>query len=208
MKLYQAALSPNCLRVRAVANELEIETDTIDVDFRDPDSVPTELPALNPNAKVPVLVDGNFVLWESRAISRYLASCRPDRQLYPASAQTRATVDQWSFWQAVHLGPPMQRVAFERVVKAKLGLGPADDRVVKKNDEEVDRFLDVLEDGLGSKDWIAGKLSVADFALASTFVYRERAGIALGARPRVAAWIARIEDRPAWQRAVEPLVSW
>ena len=61
----------------------------------------------NPNTKVPVLVDGDFVLWESRAIIAYLAT--GPRRLYPADPSGAPIVDQWSYWQAIHLGPAMQR---------------------------------------------------------------------------------------------------
>ena len=52
-----------------------------------------------------MLVDGDFVLWESRAINAYLASLKPEAGLYPAEPKARAIIDQWSYWQAVHLGP-------------------------------------------------------------------------------------------------------
>ncbi|WP_144156712.1 glutathione S-transferase family protein [Paraburkholderia sp. BCC1885] len=61
--------------------------------------------ALNPNAMVPVIKDGDFVLWESNSIIRYLASRYSDRaaQLYPTEPQTRARIDQWIDWQAAEL---------------------------------------------------------------------------------------------------------
>ena len=125
MKLYNADLSPNALRVRAVANELGIELELVDVNLRDAkEKVETLLP-WNPNTKVPVLVDGDFVLWESRAIIAYLASLRPEAGLYPADPKRRGIIDQWSYWGAIHLGPALQRVSFERFIKAKLRHGRA-----------------------------------------------------------------------------------
>jgi glutathione S-transferase len=59
--------------------------------------------ALNPNAMVPVLVDGDFVLWESNAICRYLASAYGGGALLPAEPQRRAVVEQWMDWQATEL---------------------------------------------------------------------------------------------------------
>lgn len=67
MKLYNAALSPNALRVRAVAKELGIELEIIDVDLRKGENKTASYLAMNPNGKVPVLVDDDLVLWESRA---------------------------------------------------------------------------------------------------------------------------------------------
>ena len=62
-----------------------------------------EFRALNPNAMVPVLIDGDFVLWESNSICRYLANIAPAQGLLPASPRARATVEQWMDWQATEL---------------------------------------------------------------------------------------------------------
>ena len=59
--------------------------------------------ALNPNAMVPVLIDGDFVLWESNSIIRYLANRQGDEALYPSEVRARARVDQWLDWQASDL---------------------------------------------------------------------------------------------------------
>ncbi|WP_373030715.1 glutathione S-transferase family protein, partial [Sulfitobacter sp.] len=95
MKLYNANFSPNALRVRAVALELGIDLEIIEVDIRGGDNRSVEFLSMNPNAKVPVLADGDFVIWESRAINSYLASKKPERGLYPDDPKARATVDQW-----------------------------------------------------------------------------------------------------------------
>jgi len=58
--------------------------------------------ALNPNAMVPVIKDGDFVLWESNSILRYLANQYHGQHLYPAEPRVRARVDQWMDWQATH----------------------------------------------------------------------------------------------------------
>jgi glutathione S-transferase len=207
MKLHNSNFSPNALRVRAVAAELGIPLDIIEVDFRKGDNKTASYLAINPNGKVPVLVDGDFVLWESRAINAYLASFRPEHGLYPDDTKKRAIVDQWSYWQATHLGPAMQRVAFERVMKSKFGMGEPDKNTIASGLKEIDQFLPVLDANLKGKEWVAGKLSIADFAVGSTFVYRVPAGISLNKTPHVSAWIDRLEARPSWQSAVAPLLA-
>ena len=62
-----------------------------------------EFLALNPNAMVPVIRDGDFTLWESNSIIRYLATGYGDGSLYPAEARARARVDQWMDWQSSDL---------------------------------------------------------------------------------------------------------
>jgi len=205
VKLYNANFSPNALRVRAVANELGIELEIVEVDIRKGDNRAEDFLARNPNAKVPVLQDGDFVLWESRAICAWLAGLKPEAGLYPADLKARAIVDQWAWWQAIHLGPAMQKLSFEVVLKEKFGMGDPDPVVVEAERKATDQFLTVLEGGLEGRDWIAGNLSLADFYLATTFMYREPAGISLANLPNVAGWIARLEARESWQKAVAPL---
>ena len=205
MRLYNAGLSPNALRVRAVADELGIELELVEVNLRDAAAKRDMLQGLNPNLKVPVLIDGDFVLWESRAITAYLATLKPEAGLYPAEPRRRAIVDQWSYWHAVHLGPPMQRVNFERFMKGRFGMGAPDERAIEPQLKDLAQFLPVLDQGLAGKEWVAGELSLADFGLATTFPYRDVVGISLDRLPNVVRWIARLEARPSWQAAVAPI---
>ena len=207
MKLYNANFSPNALRVRAVANELGIELEVIEVDLRAGENRTDTYLAMNPNAKVPVLVDGDFTIWESRAINSYLAGLRPEHGLYPDDPKARALVDQWSYWQTVHLGPAMQRVAFERFMKQKFGMGEPDRSAIDAELKNVDQFLRVFEQHMPDREWVAGQLSVADFALASTFMFRKQANISLDEMPGVSAWIARLEARDSWRAAVAPMMA-
>jgi glutathione S-transferase len=114
-------------------------------------------------------------------------------------------MEQWAWWQAIHLGPAMQKLSFELFLKEKFGMGEPDAAVIEAERKATDQFLDVLEQGLAGQDWIVGNLSLADFYLATTFMYRSQAGIALDARPAVAAWIERLEARESWQKAMAPL---
>jgi glutathione S-transferase len=207
MKLFNADLSSNALRVRAVANELGVDLEYVGIDLRKRENRSESFLAMNPNGKVPVLVDGDFVLWESRAIAAYLATLNPGGNLYPADPKKRALIDQWSYWHAIHLGPAMQRVVFETLLKSRLGMGPADEKAVESGYREIALFMPVLEGNLIGKDWVAGDLSIADFAMAATFVFCGPAAISLDESPNVSAWITRMESRPSWQKAVAPVLA-
>ena len=203
MKLYNTDASPNCFRVRAVIYELGLDVELIDVDLSGKVPRSVELLAASPGGKVPALVDDDgFALFESRAINAYLASKRPERELDPAEPRRRALVDQWSYWQAIHLGPAMQAVSFERVLKAKFNMGPPDEAAATAKLAEVTRLLPVLDRGLAGKDWLVGTLTLADIAVASTFPLRRPSGISLEAAPNVQRWIERVEALPSWQRAL------
>jgi glutathione S-transferase len=202
MKLLDAGLSPNALRARAVIFELGLAVEIEAVNLADPAAKAAALLPVNPNTKVPVLVDGDFVLWESRAIIAYLAAGSP---LYPADPKRRAIIDQWSYWGAVHLGPALQGVSFERFMKPRFGLGTPNEAAITSQLAELARFLPVLDGALAGNDWVAGDLSIADFAIAATLVYRGPAGIDCSAAPGLLAWLERIEARPSWQKAAAPV---
>ena len=121
MKLYNSPGSPNALRARAAVHALGLDVEIVNVDIAKGENRTPEFLAINPNGKVPALVDGDLHLWESRAINAYLTTKVAGQTLYPADPVRRAIVDQWSYWQAIHLGPSMQKVAFERVMKKAFG---------------------------------------------------------------------------------------
>jgi glutathione S-transferase len=205
MKLYSSPGSPNALRARAVAFELGLAPEIINVNIGAGENRLPEYLKLNPNGKVPTLVDGDVVIWESRAINAYLASVRPARGLDPADPAKRAMIDQWSYWQAIHLGPAMQRVHFERVQKQGFGRGDPDEASIAAELKQIAELLGILDQALEGKQWIIGGISIADFALATTFMLRKSAKLGVEAFPNVTAWIDRLELRPSWQRAV---ASW
>ncbi|MEO8884199.1 MAG: glutathione S-transferase family protein [Devosia sp.] len=207
MKLYNSNLSPNALRTRAVIFELDLDPEIVNIDISKGENRTPEYLKLNPNGKVPTLVDGKVVIWESRAINAYLAALNPGHDLNPAGPARRAAVDQWSYWQAIHLGPAMQKIAFERVQKKLYGRGEPDEGAIAGELKTVGELLSILDAALAGKDWIAGTLSLADFAIATTFMFRRPAQLGVEAHANAAAWIERLEARPSWVKAVAPLLE-
>lgn len=120
--------------------------------------------ALNPNAMVPVLIDGDFVLWESNTILRYLANRHGNGALYPRDAMARARVDQWLDWQASDLNR-----AWSHAFMALVRRSPehADARQVQRSLEDWHRFMRVLDGQLVDTDaYVAGgDFSLADIAI-------------------------------------------
>jgi len=201
MKLYDFAFSPNCRKVRAVAYELEIAFEPIAVSLVKGSQRAPEFLALNRNGRVPVLVDGDLVLWESTAIMRYFSNLRSGK-LVPKTARGQAELDRWLSWQLAHLGPVMSAVALERVVKPVTGQGAANEAVVAKGAADFAQLSRILEAGLGEREYLAGELSVADFALASHYSLAAMCGLELSEFPRIAAWLSRMVERPSMRRAL------
>jgi glutathione S-transferase len=121
VRLYHFPTSPNCLKVRAVAFEIGVALELDTVNILNGESRSATFRALNPNGLVPVLVDGDFVLWESNAILTYLASRHGSPALISTAARRRADIDRWLYWESAHMGPAIAKVAFERFVKPMFG---------------------------------------------------------------------------------------
>jgi glutathione S-transferase len=201
MKLYDFAFSPNCRKVRAVAYELGIEFESIHVDLVNGAAKAPAFLAMNPNGRVPVLVDDDMILWESTAIMRYL-SANNGSGLVPGSLRGQAEVDRWLAWQLAHLGPAMSKVAFERIVKKLTGQGAPDEAAIATGSADFAKLSTLLDGALEGRDYLAGTLSLADFALAAHYSLAPVCGLPLAAFPRVNAWLARVLGRDSMKRAL------
>lgn len=199
MKLYEFPFSSNCRKVRAVAEELGIPLEYVRVDLPSGASRTPAFLSRNPNGRVPVLVDGDFVLWESTAIIRYLAS---GSWLLPAERQAAAEVDRWIAWQLAHLAPALSRVGFEKIIKRLTGRGDPDPVVVAAASAEFESLTAILDASLAGREYVAGPLTLADFALAAHYSLVPACGLDVRGHGRVAAWLERMLARPSMRRAL------
>jgi glutathione S-transferase len=119
-----------------------------------------EFRALNPNAMVPVLVDGDFVLWESNAICRYLASAHGGGALLPADPPSRARIEQWMDWQATELNNAW-RYPFSALVRHSPD--HQDPRAIAAGVAAWNRHMAILDDRLAAT---GAHAAGADFTLA------------------------------------------
>ncbi|WP_420993983.1 glutathione S-transferase family protein [Cupriavidus sp. 30B13] len=163
---------------------------------------PTDTPAflaLNPNAMVPVIDDGGFVLWESNAILRYLAAQYGGAAIYPAAARERARIDQWLDWQACELNPAW-RYAFMGLVRQS----PAhqDAAQIAASAAAWARCMGILERQLAATGGHAAGagFSLADIALGLSVNRWYATPLAHPDYPAVAAYFARLRDRAGFAR--------
>src|SRR5271166_2155265 len=193
MKLYHNPLSPNVRRVRLTAAVLGLELEEKKLDFAKGEHKNPEYLALNANGAVPTLVDGDFVLTESRAIMQYLASRKPESGLLPRDEAARADVTRWQFWDAAHFSPQLATLAFEKALKAMLGLGEPDLGKIQEALTNIRRFAAVLNKRLEGKQYIVGSaLTLADLTIASSLMYARQVEAPLAEFPNVERWFARI----------------
>jgi|SRR5580700_4499334 glutathione S-transferase len=202
MRLYHNPISPNVRRVRLTAAVLGLELEEKMLDFARGEHKNPEYLALNPNGAVPTLVDGDFVLTESRAIMQYLASKKPESGLLPRDEAARADVTRWQFWDAAHFSPHIGSIAFERLIKAMMGLGDPDTRKIEEALAGFRRFGAVLDKRLDGKSYVVGnQLTLADLTLASSLMYAKQAEIPVAELPHVQAWFSRISALDAWKKS-------
>lgn len=96
--LYDMKDSPHARKVRLLAAELEIPLELVACDPRVGETRTPDYLAMNPNGRIPTLVEDDFALWESPAILKYLAAKGPERGLGGTDAAQQALIDQWLFW--------------------------------------------------------------------------------------------------------------
>ena len=166
MKLYTNLFSPNARKVHAVANALGIELETQTVDLRGGEQRTPEYLALNPNGKVPTLVDGDTVLWESNAIMCYLAG-KGDTELWPKSAK-RYDILRWMFWESNHLTNALNRLFGQKFFNRD----NPDQNVIESATKSFRKYATVLDANLADNQYVTGDtLTLADFAIGVCFGY-------------------------------------
>ncbi len=203
MKLHHNKLSSSSRRVMITARLLGLSFDEQIVDLRDAVSR-AALTKINPNTKVPVLEDGDFVLWESIAIMQYLCDQTPGQTLYPTQPRARAEVNRWLSWGQAHWGPAIGGLGWENVwKKLAAGLEP-DPEQVKRHETFFNQFAAVLDGHLANRAFIVGDaLTLADIAIATPLMMTRPARLPVRPFTQIGTWFSRIQELPAWQ-ATEP----
>ena len=202
MKLYQFPFSPNCQKVIALAHEVGVPLELATVELFQGGARTPAMRAKNPNGRLPILEDGDFVLWESTAMLAYIAAKAGRTDLAPTTPRERAEVDRWTSWHGAHFGPAIRKVAFERIVKKLVGQGAADEAVVKTGVAEFAATASVLEQSLGAKEYLCGRLTIADFDLAPFAALGADCGLDLGPYPKAKAWLGRMIARDSMKKTL------
>ena len=186
-------------RVLALAKHLGVEAEFVEVDLMAGGLKAPDYAALNPNMKAPTLVDGELVLWESSAIMAHLC-IKAGSDMWPArNPAEQVEVLRWLSWSDGHWSPEVAYFYFEHVVKATFGMGPADRESLKARVPSLIRFAKVLEGHLAGREYVAcGRLTIADFQLASMATYWRESEMPFEALPNIVRWIDGLKRIPAW----------
>ncbi len=200
MKLYGVAQS-RAARCLWMLEELGIDYEHIQTSFQTDSKTPEFLEKINPNGKIPALVDGDLVLWESMAINLYLAR-KYDGGLLPKSADDQALAVQWSFWVMTEIEKSLLEYLFHSVI---LPEDQRDAAVPPAAAEQLAAPLAVLDGALEGRDHLVGdRFSVADLNVASVLSWALLAGVDFSTFPNVARWLGACTSRPAAKAAMKP----
>jgi glutathione S-transferase len=197
MKLYYAeTLSPR--KACAVAIHLGSPVEFVRVNLGKGEHKLPAFLAINPNGKVPVLEDGATKLWEADAIMCYLARAAGS-DLWP-NDERQVEVMRWLSWSAYHFTRHAGTLYFQHIIKPNfLGSAP-DPQVVEEATGFFRQFAQVLNEHLRGRKFLVGDaLTIADFSVAVTLPYAEKAKIPVACFPEIERWHARLEELPAWR---------
>lgn len=194
IQLYDFAPSPNCQRVKVVLAEKKLPFETIPVDLKAGEQKKPDFLKLNPYGKVPVIIDGATVLYESLIINEYLEEKYPEPPLMPSDLAKRAKVRILIDYGINHTDPSYQKIRQELMKDEK----ERNKETLESAKKDLRNLLQRLERELGDQPYFAGDFSLLDAALVPRCVRMEGFGVLPDpGLPKLSAWLKRIKERPS-----------
>ena len=194
-------LSPSSLKLRVALAEVDAVYEYLPVDIGKGEQLAPEFLALNPHGKIPLLVEGDFVLPESDAILFYIAERYPQPRLLGTTPRERARTLQWCNFAATALYTGYFEIYLHTQAAAPDKRLPS---VAEAGRKRFDRALAVLDRVLTERTFLVDDFSIADIACASVLrAARDRVPYVADAHAAIEAWYARVTSRPGWKAALQ-----
>jgi glutathione S-transferase len=195
MKLYGTKTS-RAMRSIWAAEEVGVDYEWIPTSFLKESKTPEYL-ALNPNGRIPALVDGDLVLFESMAINLYLAKTYGGK-LYPSDSHDEARALQWTIWGMTELEPHLIPMLLHKLFLPEDQRDPA---IVAKTEAEIERPLAVLDAHLADREYLlGGDFSIADLNVAGALATAHVAEFDISKHENATRWMSRCTGRPSFAR--------
>ena len=194
IKLYDFPSSPNCQRVKVVLAEKKLPFETVPVDLRKGDQKKPDFLKLNPYGKVPTVIDGATVLYESCIINEYLDEKYPDPALMPKDTAKKANIRILIDYGMSHLDSPYQKLRQELMKDEK----ERSQETIDKAKQDLKNLLQRFERAIGDQPYLAGDFSLVDADLIPRFLRLEGFGVLPDpSLPRLGAYLKRMKERPS-----------
>lgn len=195
IELYTAA-TPNGHKISIALEELGLPYEVHALSFDRQEQKAPEFLRINPNGRIPAIVDDGFAVFESGAILLYLAE--KTGQLLPSDPKGRSLAIQWLMFQMGGVGPMQgQANVFLRYFPEKL------QGAIDRYQHETRRLYEVLDRRLGEAEYLAGDYSIADIATYPWVRIHDWAGVAIDGLEHLQRWMDAIAVRPAVQRGLQ-----
>ncbi|PIN18084.1 Glutathione S-transferase [Handroanthus impetiginosus] len=209
IKLHGYPLSPAARRVAACLEEKGLEYEFVLVDLSTGQQKKEPFISLNPFGQVPAFEDGDLKLFESRAITQYIARTYADKgtPLIPTDPKKAAIVSVWSEVESNRFDASASKLSFEFVAKPLFGM-ITDEGAVDLNAGKLAETLDIYESRLAESKYVGGEaFSLADLHHIPIIynLFKTKIKALFDERPNVKAWAEDILARPAWQKVLESM---
>ena len=191
LKLYSYPVSGNGYKIRLLLALLGLDYELVNVDLKAGENLTPEFKQLNPRAQIPVLADGDTVIWDSMAILVYLTRRYGNGEWLSTDVAAEARVMQWLALSENELLYGLARARAVLVLKRPFNL--------EQCQAEGKAGLAVLEQQLAGSDWLASdRPTIADIACYPYVMLAPAGEISLEDYPHVQQWLARVEALPGW----------
>jgi glutathione S-transferase len=188
------------LRCLWMLEEMAAEYKLIEKSTRTEDLQSIEYLRLNPNARIPTLVDGDTVIWESMAINLYLAQKYPGPMQFNGPEAAGLTA-QWSFWAIIEMEASLLELLQHRALLVEFARDPS---YAERNELLLKKPLQILNDALREKKYlISNDFTVADINVASVVTWGKAARLEFSPYPELSHWLEDCLSRPAYKRVRE-----
>jgi glutathione S-transferase len=199
MKLYTYPITANALKIELLINAGNIALDTEIIDLPQGEHKTSDYLAINPAGKIPLIIDGEYVLAESNAILIYLAQYYKSK-LWPSRIDTQAKVMQWLFWQASEWASVAGGFSFQRVLRPAWA-GQADEKKLSASQAGFASACMFLSNHLEKQRFLAGdNVSLADISIGAFFIFRKEALMNIEPFEGLNRWLEELESQKWWQK--------
>jgi GST-like protein len=190
--------TPNGRKASIMLEEVELPYNVHKIDITKNDQFTPEYIAINPNSKIPAIVDRDtdITVFESGAILMYLAE--KTGKFLPADQKKRYLVIEWLMLQMGSVGPMFGQLNhFKKFAPEKI------EYAIARYEKETLRLYGVLDSQLKNNEYICGDYSIADIATYPWVAVYEFQGLTLDNHPNLKRWVETVQQRPAVQRGMK-----